>query len=104
VDIPSKYLKMLPAKNLQSMSVAFTPDYDIEDPKYQNFLYATVRCGITAIRSLGRGAFPQLSYSWDGFIPLDLVAERPAGYFSTIEFDNPYQELIESYNRFTMMS
>lgn len=104
VDIPFKYLKMLPAKNLQSMSVAFTPDYDIDDPKYQDFLYATARCGITAIRSLGRGAFPQLSYSWDGFIPLDLVAERPAGYFSTIEFDNPYQELIESYHRFTMMS
>jgi len=104
MDIPQKYLKLLPAKNLQSLSVAFAPEYDIEDPKYHDFLYAAARCGITAIRSLGRGAFPQLSYSWDGLIPLDLVAERPAGYFSTIEFENPYQEMIETYKRFTMIN
>lgn len=100
IDIPLKYLKILPVKNLQSMSVAFSSTYNINNLKYMGFLKSSARCGITAIRSLGRGAFPQLSYSWDGLIPLDLVAERPAGYFSTIEFDNPYQEIIDTYKRF----
>ena len=62
---------------------------------------------MTAIRSVGRGAFPQLAYSWDGLIPLDLVAPRreglAAGHFTTIEFDDPAQnaaQIIETYRLF----
>ena len=54
-------------------------------------------CGVTAIRTIGRGAFPQLAYSWDGFLPLDLVRQRPSGHFTTIEFDTPFEQILETY-------
>jgi hypothetical protein len=53
--------------------------------------------GVTAIRTVGRGAFPQLAYSWDGLIPLDLVRQRPPGWFTTIEFEAPYDEMLATY-------
>ena len=62
---------------------------------------------MTGIRSVGRGAFPQLAYSWDGLIPLDLVAPRvgeaASGHFTTIEFDGPAQnaaQMLETYAMF----
>ena len=55
---------------------------------------------MTAIRVVGRGAFPQLAYSWDGLLPLDLVRRRPAGHFTTIEFDKPFDAMMETYRSF----
>jgi hypothetical protein len=97
MEIPGQYLKMLPAENLQSLSVAMgRPGMDLPE-SFLRFAEACGRCGITAIRTVGRGAFPQLAYSWDGYLPLDLVRERPAGYFTTIEFDHPFEQILETY-------
>ena len=100
MEFPDKYLRMLPPENLQSLSVAFGEYTDRTDTGFLKFAKACARRGVTAIRSVGRGAFPQLAYSWDGLIPLDLVAERPRGYFTTIEFDDPYQEMLDTYRLF----
>ena len=48
---------------------------------------AAAAAGVTAIRQLGRAAFPRLAYSWDGFLPLDVAYRRPDGHFTTVEFD-----------------
>ena len=97
MEIPELYFKMLPPENLQSLSVAVgRPGEGLTDG-FLHFAEACGACGVTAIRTIGRGAFPQLAYSWDGFLPLDLVRERPAGYFTTIEFDNPYEQILETY-------
>jgi hypothetical protein len=66
--------------------------------QFLRFAEACADRGVTAIRTVGRGAFPQLSYSWDGFIPLDLVRQRPEGRFTTIEFDHPLQQILETYH------
>ena len=58
--------------------------------------------GVTALRSLGRAAFPQLAYSWDGLLPLDVGHLRPAGYFTTIEFDDLEAELAETAARWEL--
>ena len=104
LDVPRKFLSMLPEQNLQSLSIGLGPQGDDGlDDRFLEFAGECAREGVTAIRSLGRGAFPQLVYSWDGLIPLDLVASRPEGWFSTIEFDDPYQEIIATYRRFLSM-
>ena len=101
MEIPTHYLSLLPAANLQSLSIAAgLPGKALEEPleeRLQQFFTACGACGVTAIRSVGRGAFPQLSYSWDGLIPLDLVYPRGAGHFTTIEFDRPYDQILETY-------
>jgi hypothetical protein len=100
MDIPVQHLGLFSPRNLQSLSVvAGNPTGGLDD----DFLYfasACARKGITAIRSLGRSAFPQLAYSWDGLLPLDLARLRPAGYFTTIEFDNPYTQISETFQSF----
>jgi hypothetical protein len=67
------------------------------DQALLDFAEACGRCGITAIRTVGRGAFPQLTYSWDGYLPLDLVAVRPPGHFTTLEFDRPCEQILNTY-------
>lgn len=74
-------LRWLPSANLQSVSVALDPAH------LQPFADASGAAGVTALRMLGRAAFPQLAYSWDGLIPLDVAYLRPAGHFTTIEFE-----------------
>jgi hypothetical protein len=91
-DVP-RYLGWLPAANLQSASVAMTAAQALE------FANAAGACGVTAVRSLGRAAFPQLAYSWDGFLPLDLGSLRPDGHFTTVEFDDPVAEMAVSLKR-----
>ncbi|MFC2054620.1 acyl-CoA reductase [Chloroflexota bacterium] len=98
MEIPDYYLKMLPRNNLQSLSVAVGRQAESLSEGFLHFAEECCAQGVTAIRSVGRGAFPQLSYSWDGYIPLDLLYTRPKGYFSTIEFDRPYDQMIETYN------
>ena len=43
------------------------------------------------------GRSPDSAYSWDGLLPLDLVGTRPPGYFTTIEFDSPFDEMMQTY-------
>jgi hypothetical protein len=101
MEIPDVYLPMLPSKNLQSLSVAAGRPGQAVDEDFLRFAGACAACGVTAFRSAGRGAFPQLAYSWDGYIPYDLIAQRPDGYFSTIEFDYPCDELLANYRIFS---
>jgi hypothetical protein len=82
-----RYLRWLPARNLQSVSLAMNGDRVLE------FAEAAGACGVTAIRSLGRAAFPQLAYSWDGLLPLDTGHVRRPGHFTTVEFDDLEAEL-----------
>jgi hypothetical protein len=98
LDVPNSYLRMLPRSNLQSMSVAVGKVGDTLSSHFLEFASACAQCGITGIRTVGRAAFPQLSHSWDGWIPLDLVRDRVDGYFSSIEFDRPMDEILHTYS------
>jgi hypothetical protein len=100
MEVPERYLRMLPSANLQSLSLAAGRPGEGLPARLLRFAEACGECGVTAIRSIGRGAFPQLAYSWDGLIPLDLVRSRPAGHFTSIEFDAPYEQMLETYNLF----
>ncbi len=98
MEIPERYLRMLPAQNLQSLSVALGAPGEALSEADLRFAAACGARGVTAIRCVGRAAFPQLAYSWDGLIPLDLVHRRPAGRFTTIEFDQPYEQILGTYH------
>jgi len=93
--VPRDYLRRLPAGNLQTLSVAL----DSRAPEFLPFAGAAGRCGITALRTVGRAAFPGLAYSWDGLLPCDLVAARPAGHYTTIEFDDALAQIAETAAR-----
>lgn len=97
MEVPQRFLSLLPPANLQSLSVAVGQPGTALDERFLHFAEACGRRGVTAIRTVGRGAFPQLSHSWDGFIPLDLVRRRPAGRFTTIEFDAPYEQMLATF-------
>jgi hypothetical protein len=86
MDVPG-VLRGLPAANLQSVSVA------MDEARVPEFAEAVGARGVTAVRSLGRAAFPRLAYSWDGLLPLDVGHLRPEGHFTTVEFDDLQQEL-----------
>jgi hypothetical protein len=101
-QVPNKYLKWLPKANLQAMSVAIDgPEWSTWSDRFSKFVSAISARGITSIRTIGRGPFPQLAYSWDGYLPIDLSAERDAGYFSTVEFENTYQQITDTYRFYT---
>jgi hypothetical protein len=95
--IPEEHLRLLPAANLQSLSVAVGREGEGLADSFLQFATACAARGVTAIRCVGRGAFPQLAYSWDGLLPLDLLCRRPEGWFTTIEFDRPYDEMLATY-------
>lgn len=97
LEVPARYLAFLPPANLQSLSVALGRPGEGLTPRFLAFAAACGERGVTAIRTIGRGAFPQLAYSWDGLLPLDLVRRRPAGHFTTIEFDAPYEQMLGTY-------
>ena len=97
MDVPDHYLRLLPAANLQSLSVAVGQEGDPLSDRFLHFAEACGDRGVAAIRTVGRGALPQLAYSWDGLLPPDLVRRRPEGHFTTIEFDLPYDEMIATY-------
>lgn len=71
---------------------------ELPQERFSRFAEACGARGVTAIRTVGRGAFPQLAYSWDGLIPQDLVRRRSAGRFTTIEFDAPYKQMLQTYH------
>ncbi|HSQ27330.1 MAG TPA: acyl-CoA reductase [Anaerolineales bacterium] len=98
MQIPRLYLKSLPSTNLQSMNIAHGHKDEGLTNRFLQFSSDCGKCGITSIRTVGRGAFPQLPYSWDGFIPLDLTSIRFPGYFTTIEFEKPMNQILETYD------
>jgi Acyl-CoA reductase (LuxC) len=97
MEVPWRYLELLPRRSLQSLSVAVGRPGEGLTRSFMDFATACAVRGVTTIRTVGKGAFPQLAYSWDGFLPLDLVGDRPRGYFTTIEFDSPYEEMMQTY-------
>ena len=97
MEVPRHYLGMMPPHSLQSVSVAVGRPGEGLTRQFLEFAGACGKQGVTAIRTVGKGAFPQPAYSWDGLLPLDLVGRRPAGYFTTIEFDSPFEEMMETY-------
>lgn len=97
LEVPELYLRHLPRGMLQSMSVAIGISDQPPNRRFLEFASACGREGVTAIRSAGRAAFPQLAYSWDGYLPLDLVRRRPAGHFTTIEFDDCAESMRSTY-------
>lgn len=99
-EIPDRYLRLLPSANLQSLSAAVGRAKEGLTDRLLRFFEICGDRGVTAIRTVGRGAFPQLAYFWDGLIPLDLVRMRPEGYFTTIEFDIPFEQMLETYQLF----
>ena len=81
MEVAWRYLEMLPRESLQSLSVAMGRPGEGLTKQFLDFASACGARGITAIRVVGRGAFPQSAYSWDGLLPLDLVGRRPSGLF-----------------------
>jgi hypothetical protein len=98
MDVPHRYLRHLRREHLQSMSVALgDPHAPGTSARLLHYAEALGAVGVTGIRTVGRGAFPQLTHSWDGLIPLDLTVERPKGYFTALEFDEPWTQIGETY-------
>lgn len=95
--VPEEHLRLVPVGNLQSLSVAVGREGQGLTDEFLRFATACAARGVTAIRTVGRGAFPQLAYSWDGLLPLDLLRSRPEGWFTTIECDRPYDEMLATY-------
>ncbi len=73
------WLRLLPPENLQTMGLA------CEEKRTQPLAEALGAAGVTAVRRLGEAAFPQLAYSWDGYIPMDTAYLRPEGHWTGIE-------------------
>lgn len=92
-QVAARYLCRLPSANLQSVSVAVSAERTLE------LAEGAGRCGVTALRSLGHAAFPQLAYSWDGLLPLDLGNHHPPGYFTTLETEDPLADLALTASR-----
>ncbi len=97
MDVPWRYLPMLPRQTLQSVSVAFGRPGRKVDRAFLDFATACGARGVTAIHPVGRAAFPRLAHSWDGLLPLDVVGRRPPGRFCTFDFDSPFDAMIDSY-------
>ncbi len=98
MDIPERYLRHVHRTHLQSMSVALgNPDEPGIDSRLLRYAEALGAVGVTGIRTVGRGAFPQLAYSWDGLIPLDLTVRRQKGYFTALEFDEPWTQIHDTH-------
>jgi hypothetical protein len=89
-EVSSRYLCQLPPANLQSLSVAVAAERVLE------LAEGAGACGVTALRSLGRAAFPKMAYSWDGLLPLDLGNVRPEGHFTTLETEDPLVGLAQA--------
>jgi hypothetical protein len=98
MEVPERYLQQVDRHHLQSMSVALgSPDTASMDPRLLHYSEALGAAGVTSIRTVGRGAFPQLAYSWDGLLPLDMTASRQRGHFTALEFDKPWPQIYETY-------
>ncbi|MBN1667110.1 MAG: hypothetical protein JW862_08470, partial [Anaerolineales bacterium] len=100
-EVPQRYLAWVPPANLQTMSVAIDgPEHPTWSTRFEEFATAVGRCGVTALRAVGRSPFPQLAYSWDGYLPLDLAFERPPGWFTSVEFESNFVEISQTYQMY----
>ena len=100
MEVPQRFLRQIRPGHLQSMSIALgNPDEPGIDPRLLRYAEALGAVGLTSIRTVGRGAFPQLAYSWDGLIPLDLTVKRQKGHFTALEFDEPWVQIHETYRQ-----
>ncbi len=97
MEVAWRYLEMLPRDSLQSLSVAVGRPGEGLTRQFLDFATACGTRGVTSIRIAGGGAFPRLAYSWDGLLPVDLVGRRPPGYFTTVDFDAPFDEMMQIY-------
>ncbi len=98
MEVPGRFLQQVGKRHLQSMSIALgNPDIEGIAPRLLAYADALGAAGVTSIRTVGRGGFPQLAYSWDGLLPLDLLARRQRGHFTTIEFDEPWTQICETH-------
>jgi hypothetical protein len=98
LEVPRRYLRQVGSHHLQSMSLALgSPDTRGLPSRLLGYAEALGYVGVTSVRTVGRGAFPQLAYSWDGLLPLDLIARRQRGHFTALEFDDAWSQIYETY-------
>jgi len=90
--VPADHLAAIPRHMLQSLTAACGRPGEHVSPEFLRLADACAQRGVTAIRAAGKAAFPRLAYSWDGLLPIDIVRDRCPGYFTTIEFDKPFEE------------
>jgi hypothetical protein len=79
MEVPWRYLEMLPRESLQSIGVAVGRPGEGLTTQFLDFA-AACGAGASAPSAWWAGG-PQAAYSWDGLLPLDLVGRRPPGYF-----------------------
>ncbi len=97
MDVPGIYLKWIEKQNLQTMYVAIGGKDEGWSPQFAQFADKVGQCGVTSIRAIGQAVFPQLAYSWDGYLPQDLSLCFPEGYFTTVEFNDNYVNVRENF-------
>jgi hypothetical protein len=96
LDVPLKYLKWIDEKNLQTMYIAIDAKRENGwSEEFFQFVEAVGKLGVTSIRSVGQGPFPQLAYSWDGYLPQSLSISYPEGRFTTVEFEDNYSQILK---------
>jgi hypothetical protein len=101
VDVPSVYLRWIDENNLQTMYVAIDGNgQESWSEEFTAFAEAVAECGVTGVRAVGQGPFPQLAYSWDGYLPQSLSISYPEGRFTTVEFENTYTQILQTYRLF----
>jgi len=97
LDVPNKYLSLIPRNNLQTMYIAIDGEADNHwSNLLSQFIEEVGKCGITSIRSIGQSPFPQLAFSWDGYLPQSLSLRYPEGYFTTVEFNHNYTQIMQT--------
>ena len=97
LDVPNKYLKQVPANNLQTIYIAIDGEADNNwSNQLTQFVEKVGKCGVTSIRSIGQSPFPQLAFSWDGYLPQSLSLNYPKGYFTTVEFNHNYTQIMQT--------
>jgi hypothetical protein len=105
MEVPDIYLDWLPAQNLQTMNAVIDgPGHSSWSPDFTRFVDENGKRGVTGMRTIGRGAFPQLAYSWDGYLPLDLSVDRAAGYFTTVEFEDTFGQILDTFRLYASRS
>jgi hypothetical protein len=99
MDIPKRYLSQVGADRLKATSLALgSLDDEDRDGRLLRYVEALGAVGVQSVRTVGRGAFPFGTYPWDGLIPVDLTIERPQGHFTTLEFDQGWDEIFATYH------
>jgi hypothetical protein len=99
LEVPSIYLSWIDEKNLQTMYVAIDSEaHGSWSDEFATFVEGVAKRGVTGVRSVGQGPYPQLAYSWDGYLPQSLSITYPPGRFTTVEFENNYAQVLQNHN------